>query len=108
MRVNLNKFSRNFLNFKDLFLKADVVTNGKLLERNMNDKCNDSLIIENSTCPDSFQLINSVFLKWPNKKSSEILYEMRRDRGGTMRKKLNRERRKKERKHKKENADVYK
>lgn len=107
MLVNLNKFSRKFINFKDLFLKADMVSNGKILEKNKN-KFDDSLIIENSTWPYSFQLGNSAFLKWPNKKSSEILYEMRRDRGGTMRKKLNRERRKKERKHKKENADVYK
>lgn len=106
MRVNLNKFSRNFINFKNLFLKADMVSNRNIMEQKSN-KFDDSLIVETSTWPHRFQMINSVFLRWPSKNSSEILYEMRRDRGGTMRKKLNRERRKKERKHKKENTDVY-
>lgn len=107
MRVIFNRIGINIRNFEKSLLKGDISLKHKLLENNIN-KWSDSLVTEETTCPNTFHVFTSFFLNWPSTKRGEIVYEMRRDRGGTMRKKLNRERRKKERKHRKENADVYK
>ncbi|SOV11227.1 conserved Plasmodium protein, unknown function [Plasmodium sp. gorilla clade G2] len=97
MQRNINKIN----NVKNILLKKEWTINSHMvndtIERNEMFLCNN----DNSFIPFKQSFIN-IF----NKK--QIIYEMRRDRGGTVRRKLSREKKKTQKKQKKESTDVHK
>ncbi|SPJ08755.1 conserved Plasmodium protein, unknown function [Plasmodium sp. DRC-Itaito] len=98
MQRNINKINnvKNILVKKKEWLIYSHMVNNTIERNEMCLSNNDN----------SFILFNESFINILNK--NQIIYEMRRDRGGTVRRKLSREKKKTQKKQRKDSADVHK
>ncbi|GAW79253.1 hypothetical protein, conserved [Plasmodium gonderi] len=108
MYLNLRRHIKPIWHIKNIFLKSEKFTVDKLRQVFVNHDNNCVNTQTYSTDYGSF-FFNETFLRLNRKNENKNVYEMRRDRGGTVRKKLSREKKKTQKKQKKEkSADVYK
>ncbi|CRG98561.1 conserved Plasmodium protein, unknown function [Plasmodium relictum] len=105
MYVNLNRNIKKIWNVKNIFLKKENILEKKLLYSVYPD---NSLNTKSYSLNNCFYFLNESFINFSYKKDDKNVYEMRRDRGGTVRKKLNREKKKTQKKQKKDSIDIHK
>ncbi|VWU49072.1 conserved protein, unknown function [Hepatocystis sp. ex Piliocolobus tephrosceles] len=109
MLIGLKRHVNKIYNIKNVFLKNDhlLINENKCWYNNhyFNKIVNiQSCLPKDNPC----FFFNHSFLNILNKKKSKTIYEMRRDRGGTVRKKLSREKKKTQKKRKEITKDVHK
>ncbi|SBT70360.1 conserved Plasmodium protein, unknown function [Plasmodium malariae] len=107
MYIHLKTRIKTVSNLGNIFLKKGNIIKGKKW-------CNDASFVDNAikteifSTSHGFYFFNESFIKLFTKNRNKITYEMRRDRGGTIRKKLSREKKKTQKKQKKDSSkDVY-
>ncbi|CAD2089927.1 conserved Plasmodium protein, unknown function [Plasmodium vinckei lentum] len=108
MHIMLKRHIKGIYNIKNVFLKNNNFINST-------KNCNNiyfngpPLSIGTYSKSHGFFFFNETFINLFPKKKDKVICEMRRDRGGTVRKKLSREKKKTQKKQKKENTrDIHK
>ncbi|CRG98145.1 conserved Plasmodium protein, unknown function [Plasmodium gallinaceum] len=105
MYVNLSRNIKRIWNVKNIYMKKENILVNKLL---YSANFENSLNTESCAFNDNFCFLNQSFINFSFQKDNKIIYEMRRDRGGTVRKKLSREKKKTQKKQKKDSIDIHK
>ncbi|SBT31092.1 conserved Plasmodium protein, unknown function [Plasmodium ovale wallikeri] len=108
MYIGLRRHIKAICNVKNIFLKEENCVRGKKWSTIVHSDCK-SVDTETYSPDHGLYFLNNSFVEVFPKSRNKITYEMRRDRGGTVRKKLSREKKKTQKKQKKENSsDVHK
>ncbi|CDU84904.1 hypothetical protein YYC_03240 [Plasmodium yoelii 17X] len=109
MHIMLKRHIKGIYNVKNMFLKSNNFINVTKNCNNIYFNEHPPLNIGTYSKSHGFFFFNESFVNLFTKKKDKIICEMRRDRGGTVRKKLSREKKKTQKKQKKENTrDIHK